>query len=795
MMNQAFSEASIKDMSTIIPMAFGVIVVGVLILIASPIAMISTVIVVFMSIVAAMGTAGWLGFKLTPPSASAPTLILTLAVADCVHFLVTLYQNLRKGMDRHAAVIESLRINISPIFLTSITTAIGFLSLNASDAPPFRDLGNITAMGVMYAFVFAVTFLPAFAAVMPTKVKLRDENKATSMDKLANFVIAQRKPMLYGMAIVIVGLSVLVPKNELNDVFVEYFDRSVPFRVQTDEVTDKLSGLYIIDYSVDSKEEGGVSNPEFLADVERFERHLEQLPEVQHVTAIVASFQHSIYYCMRCPYLMDWILIIRSILTNPLPAYQAHWKIFPLKTCSNTPNIATIASGPTIMFSHISLRNIVSMLSGTAIALVLISLILVFALRSVKFGLISLIPNIAPALMAFGVWGLMVGEVGLAVSVVVAMTLGIVVDDTIHFLSKYLRARRERGMNTEDAIRYAFNTVGVALSITTVVLVAGFLVIAQSNFQVNSQMGMLTAVTIAIALIVDFLFLPALLLKLDKDPDSKQQHSHSSSDNHRSISCLAAASFLASVLHAPVTAAQSAEERGLEIATAVQAQDDGFVDSQSSMTMTLINRSGRKSVRKMRSRVLEVADDGDKSMSIFDEPADVKGTASLTHSHAIKADEQWLYLPALKRVKRISSKNKSGPFMGSEFAFEDISSQEVDKYTYKYLGEDTFNGMTVHRIEAIPAYKHSGYTRLINWIDTERLVPVKVEFFDRKNSPLKTLTISEYEQHLNQFWRAGRMEMQNEQTGKSTILEWSDYEFQSGLTDKDFESKALKRIR
>lgn len=556
LMNQAFSEASITDMSTIIPLAFAVIIVGVLILIASPIAMIATVLVVLMSILAAMGTVGWLGFKLTPPSASAPTLILTLAVADCVHFLVTLYQNLRRGMVRSAAVIESLRINFTPIFLTSVTTAIGFLSLNASDAPPFRDLGNMTAIGVMFAFVFSVTFLPAFASVMPVSAKKREESKATLMDGLANFVIKQRRPLFWSMGVIMLSLALLAPKNELNDVFVNYFDRSVPFRVQTDDISEKLSGLYLVDFSIDSKEEGGVSNPDFLADVEKFENYLTQLPEVQHVNAITEtmrrlnrsmhgddeayyklpesrelSAQYLLLYEMSLPYGLD--------LNNQINFDKSATRLSAtLKTVStqdmlrienesiqwmkdNTPNIVSVPSGPTLMFSHIGMRNIISMLSGTAIALVLISLILVFALRSVKYGAVSLIPNIAPALMAFGVWGLLVGEVGLAVSVVVAMTLGIVVDDTIHFLSKYIRARRERGMNTEDALRYAFNTVGIALSVTTAVLVAGFLVIAQSNFQVNSQMGLLTAITIAIALIVDFLFLPALLLLVDGDKDKE----------------------------------------------------------------------------------------------------------------------------------------------------------------------------------------------------------------------------------------------------------------------------------
>ncbi len=245
----------------------------------------------------------------------------------------------------------------------------------------------------------------------------------------------------------------------------------------------------------------------------------------------------------------------------------------------------------------------------------------------------------------------------------------------------------------------------------------------------------------------------------------------------------------------PAQADEAAKQRGLEIATAVQAQDDGFGDSESAMTMTLINRAGKESIRQMRSKILEVTDAGDKSLSIFDEPADVKGTASLTHSHATEPDEQWLYLPALKRVKRISSKNKSGPFMGSEFAFEDISSQEVEKYDYTYLGDEEVDGIAVHKVEAVPTYEHSGYTRLINYIDTDRMVPVKVEYFDRKNSPLKTLSISEYEQHLGKFWRAGKMEMENLQTGKRTILTWSDYKFQTGLTDKDFNSKSLKRLR
>ena len=232
--------------------------------------------------------------------------------------------------------------------------------------------------------------------------------------------------------------------------------------------------------------------------------------------------------------------------------------------------------------------------------------------------------------------------------------------------------------------------------------------------------------------------------------------------------------------------AQSAEEKGLEIAREADRRNEGFVDTQANMKMVLRNRAGKESLRQMRSMVLEVQGDGDKSLTIFNEPKDVKGTASLTFSHSTTPDEQWLYLPALKRVKRISSKNKSGPFMGSEFAFEDISSQEVDKYTYKFLREEDFNGRPTFVVEAFPTYENSGYTRVINWLDKAEYYPVKTEFYDRKNTLLKTLLQTGHTQYLDKFWRASEMFMQNEQTGKSTTLIWENFEFQTGLKDSDF---------
>lgn len=554
MMNNAFPEASISDMQKLIPMALGAIIIGLIVFLRTFSGTFTTVLLLFMSIFAAMGTAGWFGIKLTPPAMSAPTMIMTLAVADSVHFLSTMLFRMRHGDTKHEAIIESLRINFHPIFLTSLTTAIGFLSMNFSDAPPFRDLGNITAMGVIYAFILSVTFLPALMSILPVRAKARKTRGHYAMDGLADFVIRYRNPLLYGVGALILVLAILAPRNELNDNFVEYFDESIKFRVDTDKVADNLTGLYFIDYSLDSGEKGGIADPHFLQQVEKFANWYRQQPEVKHVNAITDIFkrlnrnmhgddaalyrlpedrnlaaQYLLLYEMSLPYGLDLNNQINidksatrlSVTLETLTTQQAlaleeraqEWMR------QNTPELVTQGASPTIMFSHIGMRNIKSMLMGTGVALVLISLTLIFALRSLRLGLISLIPNLAPAAMAFGVWYLVRGEIGLALSVVVAMTLGIVVDDTVHFLSKYVRARREQGLGAEDAVRYAFHSVGMALWVTTAVLVAGFLVLSMSAFELNAAMGLMTAITIAIALFVDFFFLPPLLMRLDRDSD------------------------------------------------------------------------------------------------------------------------------------------------------------------------------------------------------------------------------------------------------------------------------------
>lgn len=249
------------------------------------------------------------------------------------------------------------------------------------------------------------------------------------------------------------------------------------------------------------------------------------------------------------------------------------------------------------------------------------------------------------------------------------------------------------------------------------------------------------------------------------------------------------------IITSSVIYAQTPEQRGLEIAIESEKRDQGWQDQKSDLVMILSNRQGQKSIRKMHNRAFEMKNDGDKTLIIFDQPRDIKGTAFLTYTHSTRPDDQWIYLPALKRIKRISSNNKSGPFMGSEFAYEDLASQEVDKYSYKYLNDETFQDRDVFVFERYPTYKYSGYTKQVVYMDKKMYQPLKVVFYDRKSSVLKTLLFEEYHLHLDKYWRATKMRMINEQNGKSTELIWKKIQFRNGLTEKDFSKNSLKRAR
>jgi len=551
-MNNAFAESAQGDMMNLVPLSFGVMFLMLLILLKSVSTTFGIILVIFLSIMTGMGLGGYMGFPLTGPSVSSMTIILTVAIANSVHVLTTFIHEMRAGKDKNNAISEALRINLQPVFLASATTMIGFLTMNFSEVPPFGHLGNFVAMGVAASFFLSVTFLPALISILPVRIKVREGEEDKQMIALGDFVVRNRKRLMHFMGVLIVALIIFLPKNELNDVFVHYFDETIQFRQDSDYIDKNLTGLYIIDYSLESGQDSGISEPGYLNEVEAFANWYRDQPETRHVniyTEVIKRLnknmhgdderwmkipddrnlaaQYLLMYEMSLPYGLDlnnqidinksalrMTVSIQTLSSNEIISLSDRAE----KWLADNGKYIKVAegTGPTMMFANIGQRNISSMLIATTLALVLISAILIFAFRSFKTGMISMIPNLVPAAMGFGLWGLLIGEVGLALSVVTTMTLGIVVDDTVHFLSKYLRAKREHGYNPQDAVRYAFKHVGRALLTTSIVLVAGFVVLAQSHFKMNSDMGMLTSAVIAFALIADFFFLPPLLMKLEK---------------------------------------------------------------------------------------------------------------------------------------------------------------------------------------------------------------------------------------------------------------------------------------
>ncbi|EJG1882987.1 MMPL family transporter [Vibrio parahaemolyticus] len=563
-MNHAFMTAAQDDSSTLVPTMLVVILVFLTIMLRSILSVIATLIVIIGSVMATMGISGWAGMFLSTATVNVPTLIMTLAVADCVHVIATMRQSMKNGFTKVQSIERSIALNFVPILITSVTTAIGFLMMNMSDYPVLRDFGNLSALGVMVACLLSVTLLPALLKLLPIHVKMEtSQDQKHVMDRLGDFVVSQRRALLPLSVAVIVVCASLIPLNKVNDESVEYFGQRNEFRQAADFMEERISGMTNISIAIKTNESQGIAAPDFLNTIGEFSSWLRDQPETDHVATLADVYkrlnknmhgddeayyslpqarelaaQYLLLYEMSLPYGLDLnnqINVDKSSSKMVLTvANLGSVELVDLENriyqwfAEHAPQYQVVASSPSLMFAHIGETNMASMLSTLPITLVLISALLIFALRSVRLGLISLMPNIAPAVIGFGLWALISGEINLGLSVVVTLTLGIVVDDAVHFLSKYQRARRE-GQTAEQAVRYAFHTVGRALWITTVVLVAGFSVLAMSSFRLNADMGQLSAIVIFIALVVDFLFLPTLLMLFDK----KAYLQESPSDNAR----------------------------------------------------------------------------------------------------------------------------------------------------------------------------------------------------------------------------------------------------------------------
>lgn len=559
--SDANNQATREGMGSLAALALVAVVLCMLVILRGIQGTVITLLIVVMSMTAAVGTGIWTGIVFSPLASLAPVIILTLAIADCVHLLISYNQYCMAGMSKRDAMAESLRVNMQPVFVTSITTIPGFLFMNAADSPPFRDMGNLVVFGVIYAWLLAILMLPALVMLLPGKPKARTTSTwgMLIMEKLAHFIISRYRKVLAVTAIISAALIACIPLNQFNDVWAEYFDETYEVRRASDFMMKELSGMFRLEFAVKAQESQGTMDPEFVRHVDEFVAWASLQPEVAHATSFTDVIkrlnqdmhrgdktwykvpderelisQYVLMYEMSLPFglgtdnLVDFdksamrvTMILHKAPANDIMRLeqrsyawmQQHWP----------EHMWVHGTGLDTLFGTIAKQNSVSMISGTIYALITVSLMLIVALGSLKYGLLSMLPNLLPAAISFGLWGLVHGQIGIAVSVVACMTIGIVVDDTTHFISKYVRAKREMKMDTATAAEYTLKHVGGALVATSVILCANFAVLATSHFAPNADMGLLTTITLAVALFINFFFFVPLLLVIDRRHKQKLQ--------------------------------------------------------------------------------------------------------------------------------------------------------------------------------------------------------------------------------------------------------------------------------
>lgn len=555
MADQSFHDAIEQDGRFLTPLSYLLIFGLIWFLLRNLTAMLITLAVILLSVLTALAVKALFNSSLNPVTVVAPSIIMIVAVADSVHLFVTLFQQMALGKSKDLAMRESLRVNLQPVVLTSVTTAIGFLCLNFNESPPLRDMGNTVAVGVLAAMVLSLTLLPALVLKLPLKSGAQYQWSTRWMVSLGDWVIGNRLALVFASGAITAILTIGLLNNELNEVFAEYFDETFEFRRANDFVDSHMAGMGHINYTLDSGSENGIFDPEYLKTLAAFVRYLDSQPEVTQVISFLdvikrlnqnmhgddpayyrlpetrdEAAQYTLLYELSLPYGQDINHLIsmdkrktRVTLTMKLSGSNTILAVDQRAQAwleRNAPQMATRGVSIDTMFSHIARNNIGPMVWGTTLALVLISGLILLAMRSVRIGLISLLPNLLPMLMAFGFWGFLHGRIGLTESVITSLALGLIVDDTVHFLSKYLRARRELGYGVDEAIRYAYRTVGIALVITTVIFAVGFGILGFSHYLNNSHLGILTALTILFALAADLLFLPAFLSLLGRRRES-----------------------------------------------------------------------------------------------------------------------------------------------------------------------------------------------------------------------------------------------------------------------------------
>jgi len=846
MENATDAEVSMHDMSTLIPLMYIVLVISLGLMLRTVSGVFVSLATITLALLATMGITGWMGYQINVVSSIAPTIIITLAISDCVHFLVTFYQQMRRGKSKRDSVSTAITYNIYPSTMTSIANMIGFATMNFSELLPFRTFGNTVAIGSMMELLFAFLFIPALLLVLPIRVRQQTTpvGRPSRLEEgFASFVLRNRVRLIATLVFTTLLFGYFASKNHVKEDWMTWYSPRLEFRRDTDFANQNLTGMQDIQYSLGTNEPGGIYEPEFLRQVDRFAEWFRKQPGVMSVSAITDDIkrvnrtmhgnhskwyripearklaaQYFLLYDMSLPYGMSLTThVTRDKSATRLTARMknlANDEILTLDRRAhdwmkvNTPLLATpksYSSSMTLLYAQLNDRFLTGLIRTLALGFVTISILMMLLFRSVLMGIIGIIPNLIPAVLTFGVWGLVNGLVGTAVGLVCSACLGIVVDSTIHLFNHYLVGRRELGLSPEQSVFHAFERAGTAIFTTDLILMIGFGVLTLSPFAMNFVMGKMTAMIVFFDIVVTLFLTVPLLCLLENKGEGKsmlerltEQGSVMKKIVKKAIKRSGTAAAILLVLFglgAVRTAiAGPSDSKGLEIARRAEKKRTGYHDFGAEMRMTLKSGGSDAGLCRMKFTSLEINGDGDRELVTFSEPGDVKGTSLLTYSHKQGNDDQWLFLPALERVKRVASTNKSGSFMGSEFAYEDLTYEVLARYTYKYVRREKCEFGTCDVIEQIPTYENSGYTRTEVWYDTKEQREVRIDYFDRKNSLLKTYKTSGWKRY-GRYWKPQRMEMNNVQNGNTSVLEWSDIRFSLGLAARDFDTNSLKRVR
>ncbi len=551
--NHGIIDASLNDVLLLIPVSSVVIYFILYFFLRSGRGAFFTMLIIGASVLSALGTWCWTGMPLTSATISGAIAILALAVADCVHLSDSYLLSARDepGADPVACMNQSLILNSKPIFLTSLTSVLGFLTMNFCESPPYRDIGNLVAIGIVFAWIYSMTLFPILVGQFGLRESKAQLNLNQALHRLAEFICQHyRKILLIYGSVIIVSLA-CITLNELDDNVVEWFDDDVEVRIDAEFIDATHTGMYQLYYVVDTNKSDGVLRPELLGEVKLFAEWLRAQPEVVQARSIVDVISNT-YGAMsgrpdslpRSPGMTKQIISnidlvtddveqLKPLINQDRSALRLHASVHTMRASEfiafeqrvqdwlsqHREHIGAETTGisPSMMFAKLSQQIVPTMLITTAAMIVMISVLLIFIFRSFRLGLLSLAPNLLPIGMAFGFWGLFNGHLGIALSIVSGAALGIVVDDTIHLLLKYQRARNDLQKSPKEAIVYAITRVGDALTITTLTLIAGFFSLGFSSLQPNAELGTMLGVIIGIALVTDLVFVPALLLWIEEN--------------------------------------------------------------------------------------------------------------------------------------------------------------------------------------------------------------------------------------------------------------------------------------